>query len=128
MNQFLFSTTWFLPLYGLIGALLTLPWAIGLIKRTGPRPAAYLNLLTTGLAFFHSLFLFKEIWKGEPESFAIDWFCAADLNLSFALNIFSKCWCNAFTRRIEFSGTNLCPRLPRKRLGDGKIFCFNGLF
>ena len=89
MNQFLFSTTWFLPLYGLIGALLTLPWAIGLIKRTGPRPAAYLNLLTTGLAFFHSLFLFKEIWKGEPESFAIDWFCAADLNLSFALDISS---------------------------------------
>ena len=36
MNQLLFSTSWALPLYGLVGALLTLPWSVGLIKRTGP--------------------------------------------------------------------------------------------
>lgn len=89
MNQFLFSTTWILPLYGLVGALLALPWATGIIKRTGPRPAAYLNLLTTGLAFVHSLFLFKEIWNRESQSFVLNWFCAADLNLSFELDISS---------------------------------------
>ncbi|MEO1372971.1 MAG: NAD(P)H-quinone oxidoreductase subunit F [Cyanobacteria bacterium J06635_10] len=89
MNQFLFSTTWILPLYGLVGALLALPWAMGLIKRTGPRPAAYLNLLTTGLAFVHSLFLFKEIWNRESQSFVLNWFSAADLNLSFELDISS---------------------------------------
>ncbi|MEM9922192.1 MAG: NAD(P)H-quinone oxidoreductase subunit F [Cyanobacteria bacterium P01_D01_bin.50] len=89
MNQFLFSTTWILPLYGLVGALLALPWATGLIKRTGPRPAAYLNLLTTGLAFVHSFFLFKEIWNRESQSFVLNWFRAADLNLSFELDISS---------------------------------------
>lgn len=89
MNEFLFATTWCLPLYGLVGALLTLPWAMRLIKRTGPRPAAYLNLLTTGLAFFHSLLLFKDIWNSEPESFVLNWFSAAGLNLSFALDISS---------------------------------------
>jgi len=89
MNQFLLTTTWILPLYGLVGALLTLPWAIGLIKRTGPRPAAYLNLLTTGLAFFHSLFLFKEVWSSQPENLVLNWFSAAGLNLSFALDISS---------------------------------------
>jgi NAD(P)H-quinone oxidoreductase subunit 5 len=89
MNQFLFSTTWILPLYGLVGALLTLPWATGLIKRTGPRPAAYLNLLTTGLAFVHSLFIFKEVWNREPETVVLNWFSAADLTFSFALDISS---------------------------------------
>ncbi|WP_026730862.1 NAD(P)H-quinone oxidoreductase subunit F [Fischerella sp. PCC 9605] len=87
MNQFLFSTTWWIPFYSLLGAVLTLPWAMGIVRRTGPRPAAYFNLLTTFLAFIHSLFVFKDIWNGEPENFVITWFSAADLNISFALEI-----------------------------------------
>ncbi len=87
MNQFLYSTTWWIPFYGLLGALLTLPWAMGIIRRTGPRPAAYFNLLTTVFAFFHSLLVFKDIWNGEPEYLVLNWFNAADLNISFALEI-----------------------------------------
>lgn len=87
MNQFLFSTSWCVPIYGLVGAILTLPWAMGIIRRTGPRPAAYLNILTTVLAFVHSLFVFIDIWNREPETFTIAWFSAADFDLSFALDI-----------------------------------------
>jgi NAD(P)H-quinone oxidoreductase subunit 5 len=87
MDQFLFSTSWFVPFYSLLGAILTLPWGIGIIQRTGPRPAAYFNLLTTLLAFVHSLFVFKNIWDREPESLVINWFKAADLDLSFALEL-----------------------------------------
>jgi NAD(P)H-quinone oxidoreductase subunit 5 len=87
MNQFLFSTSWCIPFYGLIGALLTLPWAMGLVRRTGPRPAAYFNLLTTVVAFVHSLFIFIDIWNREPEYFLMTWFKAADFDLSFALEI-----------------------------------------
>ncbi|NMG22273.1 NAD(P)H-quinone oxidoreductase subunit F [Brasilonema bromeliae] len=87
MNQILFSTSWCIPFYGLIGALLTLPWAIGLIRRTGPRPAAYVNWLATFLAFIHSLFVFVDIWNTEPQSFLFTWFKAADFELSFALEI-----------------------------------------
>ncbi|RDH48863.1 NAD(P)H-quinone oxidoreductase subunit F [Fischerella thermalis] len=87
MNEFLFSTTWWIPFYSLIGAILTLPWAMGIIRRTGPRPAAYFNLLTTFLAFIHSLLVFKDIWNREPEHFVMTWFSAADLNISFALEI-----------------------------------------
>ena len=87
MNQFLFSTSWLIPIYGLIGALFTLPWAMGLIRRTGPRPAAYFNLLTTILAFVHSLFIFFDIWNREQESLVITWLKTADLDLSFALEI-----------------------------------------
>lgn len=87
MNQLLFSTSWCIPLYGLIGALLSLPWAIGLVRRTGPRPAAYFNWLTTVFAFLHSLFIFIDIWNREPENFLITWFKAADFDLSFAFEI-----------------------------------------
>ncbi|MDJ0734165.1 MAG: NAD(P)H-quinone oxidoreductase subunit F [Nostocaceae cyanobacterium] len=87
MNQFLFSTSWWVPLYGLLGAIFTLPWSMGIIRRTGPRPAAYFNLLATLLAFFHSVFVFQDIWSKEPEIFIINWFKAADFDLSFALDI-----------------------------------------
>lgn len=87
MNQFLFSTSWFVPLYSLLGAILTLPWGIGIIRRTGPRPAAYINLLTTVFAFAHSLFVFKNIWDREPENLVVTWFKAADLDLSFSLEL-----------------------------------------
>ncbi|MFN6565088.1 MAG: NAD(P)H-quinone oxidoreductase subunit F [Nostoc sp. ChiSLP01] len=87
MSQFLFLTSWFVPLYSLFGAILTLPWGLGIIRRTGPRPAAYFNLLTTVLAFVHSLFVFKDIWDREPENLLVSWFKAADLDLSFALEL-----------------------------------------
>ncbi|HIK04523.1 MAG TPA: NAD(P)H-quinone oxidoreductase subunit F [Trichormus sp. M33_DOE_039] len=85
MNQFLFVTSWCVPFYSLIGALLTLPWTMGIIRKTGPRPAAYFNLLTTLFAFAHSLLVFKDIWNREQETWVITWFQAADFNLSFAL-------------------------------------------
>ncbi|MDF2389422.1 NAD(P)H-quinone oxidoreductase subunit F, partial [Nostoc ellipsosporum NOK] len=73
--------------YSLIGALLTLPWGIGIIRRTGPRPAAYVNLLTTFLAFAHSLFVFKDIWNIESVNLVLTWFKAADLDLSISLEL-----------------------------------------
>ena len=87
MNQFLFATSWCVHIYGLLGAVLTLPWATGIVRRTGPRPAAYFNLLTTLLTFVHSLFVFRDFSFREPETFIIHWFKAADLDLSFALDI-----------------------------------------
>lgn len=87
MNQLLFSTSWWVPFYGLIGALLTLPWALGLVRRTGPRPAAYLNIFMTVIGLIHSVLIFQFIWNDAPEALTITWFTAADWELSFALDI-----------------------------------------
>ncbi|NET01469.1 MAG: NAD(P)H-quinone oxidoreductase subunit F [Sphaerospermopsis sp. SIO1G2] len=87
MNDFLFFMSWFVPFYSLLGAILTLPWGIGLIKRTGPRPAAYFNLMTTFLGFLHSLLVFRDIWNREEENLVITWFQAADFQLTFALEL-----------------------------------------
>lgn len=89
MNQFLLQTIWWIPFYGLIGAILTLPWSVGVIRRTGPRPAAYFNVLMTVLAFAHGGLVFRHTWNQEPQELIIHWLRVADLDLSLALDISS---------------------------------------
>lgn len=87
MNQFLIQTAWWVPAYGLLGALLTLPWSIGLIRRTGPRPAAYFNLLMTVLALVHCVALLNDIWDLPVLHIDMPWFRILDLNLYLSLQI-----------------------------------------
>lgn len=87
MTQFLLHTTWLIPGYGLIGAFVTLPWSAGMVRRTGPRPAAYLNLLMSVLAFVHGALAFYLIWGQEPLHLVFPWLKAADLNLALTLEI-----------------------------------------
>jgi NAD(P)H-quinone oxidoreductase subunit 5 len=83
----LLQSSWWVPAYGLIGAVLTLPWSVGLVRRTGPRPAAYFNILMTVLALIHSGILLGVIWDQPPFMGQISWFQAPDLDLSFALDV-----------------------------------------
>jgi len=87
MTQFLLETSWWVPIYGLIGSVLTIPWSTGIVRRTGPRPAAYFNLLMTVLAFVHGSIIFRLTWNQEPVAIVFHWFQAAGLDLSFALDI-----------------------------------------
>ena len=87
MTQFLLQACWWVPLYGLIGAILTLPWSTGTIRRTGPRPAAYFNLLMTVLSFIHGSVIFAASWDIPPRQSIVHWVQAADLDLSFAIEI-----------------------------------------
>lgn len=89
MDQFLLQTSWWIPCYGLFGAIVTLPWSTGVIRRTGPRPAAYINLLMTVLAFIHGIAVFRATLACGSQSFLIEWFHAADLDLSLALDVSS---------------------------------------
>jgi NAD(P)H-quinone oxidoreductase subunit 5 len=89
MNDILLHTGWWVPCYGLLGAVLTLPWAMGLIKRTGPRPAAYFNLLMTVVAFIHGTLLFRITWHQEPVQLVLHWLSVADLDLTFNVELSS---------------------------------------
>ncbi len=86
MSQFFQDTSWCVPLYGLLGAVLALPWAVGLIKRTGPRPAAYLNILMTVLALVHSVVALQAIWASEPTRLVIPWLDLLDFQLPLTLD------------------------------------------
>ncbi|MBW4486191.1 MAG: NAD(P)H-quinone oxidoreductase subunit F [Trichocoleus desertorum ATA4-8-CV12] len=87
MNQFLLQSSWWVPFYGLLGAIITLPWSTGIVRRTGPRPAAYFNILMTVVALVHGTLLFRATWNQAPQQYIIHWLSVADLDLSFALDI-----------------------------------------
>lgn len=87
MTQFLIQTCWWVPGYGLLGALLTLPWSTGTIRRTGPRPAAYFNILMTVVALFHSIIMLLDIWHLPAQTVRVSWLSVMDLDLSFSLDV-----------------------------------------
>lgn len=87
MADFLVTTSWLIPCYGLVGALATLPWATGWIRKTGPRPAAYLNFSLTLLAFFHGLLVLRILEQTGPTELMWHWLSAPGLEISFPLAV-----------------------------------------
>ncbi|MEB3199412.1 MAG: NAD(P)H-quinone oxidoreductase subunit F [Synechococcaceae cyanobacterium] len=78
---------WLIPLYGFSGMLLSLPWAMGLFPRNGPRPAAYLNLLVTLVAVLHGSLVIREVMLHGPHHLDFPWFQAADLDLHIGFDL-----------------------------------------
>ncbi len=87
MYQFLLETSWLIPVYGLVGALLSLPWATGLIRDRGQRLAAYLNIFMTLVALVHGTLVFTQVWQQPAYQLILPWFQVADFNLTFNLNL-----------------------------------------
>ncbi|MBE9098946.1 NAD(P)H-quinone oxidoreductase subunit F [Vacuolonema iberomarrocanum] len=89
MTQFLIDTVWWVPLYGLLGAIVTLPWAVGMVRRTGPRPAAYFNILMTLLALVHSITLLLATWALPVLHLDRAWLDFMDLRLTLSVEVSS---------------------------------------
>ncbi|MEM8805011.1 MAG: NAD(P)H-quinone oxidoreductase subunit F [Cyanobacteria bacterium P01_G01_bin.38] len=87
MGDFWLSTGWLIPLYPLMGVLLSLPWSPGIIRRTGPRPAGYLNLLMTFVAFVHSVAGLLAAWGQPPLRFELSWLQVADLTITLPFEL-----------------------------------------
>jgi NAD(P)H-quinone oxidoreductase subunit 5 len=87
IQEFLTQVSWLIPFYGLIGAILSLPWATGIVRRTGPRPAAYLNLLMTAVACVHGWFILGSALNQPAREIVFHWLYVADLDLSLTLEI-----------------------------------------
>ncbi len=87
MTQLWIETCWLIPVYGLVGAIASLPWSAGWIRRTGPRPAVYINILMTLVALFHGALIFQGIWNQGGQEITFTWFQAADLKLNLAFDL-----------------------------------------
>ncbi len=85
--DFLIQWSWLIPMYGLVGALLALPWATRLIRLSGPRPAMYINVLMTALATLHGSLLLQDIWNTGTQVVSYEWLDVAGLNLSASLDL-----------------------------------------
>ncbi|NJP10029.1 MAG: NAD(P)H-quinone oxidoreductase subunit F [Leptolyngbyaceae cyanobacterium RU_5_1] len=87
MTQFLLQTVWLIPCYAIAGAVVSILWSPALIRRTGPRPAGYLNLCMTILAFVHSLIAFPIAWQHPAQQLSVPWLQVAGLDLTLPLDI-----------------------------------------
>ena len=74
-------------MYGLVGALLALPWATRLIRQSGPRPAMYINVFMTLLATLHGSLLLQAVWNSGTQVVSFEWLQVAELNLSASLDL-----------------------------------------
>ncbi|KGF73477.1 NAD(P)H-quinone oxidoreductase subunit F [Neosynechococcus sphagnicola sy1] len=89
MYQFLVETAWLIPCYALLGALLSILWLPSITRRTGPRPAGYVNTCTTLLAVLHSVALLPLTWHQPPQEFFYPWLQVANLNLTLPVEVSS---------------------------------------
>ncbi|MEO0349784.1 MAG: NAD(P)H-quinone oxidoreductase subunit F [Cyanobacteria bacterium P01_A01_bin.15] len=87
MVQSLIEWSWLIPLYGIIGVVLSLPWSTGFVQKTGPRPAVYINIFMTALAFIHGSCVFVGIWNVGSVELQFQWLQVADMTLRFDLDL-----------------------------------------
>ena len=129
MAQFLLETVWLVPCYALIGGLLAVPWSPGIIRKTGPRPAGYLNLVMTFLAFVHSAIALQATWNQPAQEVFIPWLSTAGLNLTIALEISSV----SVSALVVITGLNLLAQIyaigyMEMDWGWGRFYSLLGLF
>jgi NAD(P)H-quinone oxidoreductase subunit 5 len=60
---------------------MTIPWSPGILRRTGPRPAGYINLLMTLFSFLHSSISLTQVWGHPAQRISITWLQVANLDL-----------------------------------------------
>jgi NAD(P)H-quinone oxidoreductase subunit 5 len=87
MERIFSESIWLVPCYALVGTTLALMWSPGIIKKTGSRPAGYLNLVTTCVAFVHSVLALQEVWQQPVQEIRFPWLTAAGLYISFDIKI-----------------------------------------
>lgn len=87
MSQVWVETVCLVPCYSLLGAMLTIPWSPGILRRTGPRPAGYINLLMTLFSFVHSVIALYFIWGQPAQQIELAWLKVADLDLTLPIEL-----------------------------------------
>ncbi|MHC5597323.1 MAG: NAD(P)H-quinone oxidoreductase subunit F [Nostoc sp.] len=129
MAQFLLETVWLVPCYALIGGLLAVPWSPGIIRKTGPRPAGYVNLVMTFMAFVHSAIALQSTWNHPAQEVFIPWLSTAGLDLTIALEISSV----SVGALVVITGLNLLAQIyaigyMEMDWGWGRFYSLLGLF
>ena len=85
--QIFSESIWLVPCYALVGTTLALMWSPGIIKKTGSRPAGYINLAITCVAFAHSVLALQAVWQQPVQEIRFPWLTAAGLYISFDIKI-----------------------------------------
>jgi NAD(P)H-quinone oxidoreductase subunit 5 len=103
MQHPLVQSMWLMPLYTILGAALSVFWFPGITRRTGPRPAGYLNILMTLLALGHATIALVYAWDAPAVDFSVPWLQVAGLDLALPFHIDAA----AIAACVVITGLNL---------------------
>ena len=78
---------WLIPCYSLIGAMLSVAWFPAITRKTGPRPAGYVNILMTFLSFVHAIAALQVAWGQPAYALSFPWLEVGGLNFTIDLQI-----------------------------------------
>ncbi|MEX0270313.1 NAD(P)H-quinone oxidoreductase subunit F [Leptolyngbyaceae cyanobacterium UHCC 1019] len=85
----LVQTIWLVPFYSLIGASLSVIWFPSITRRTGPRPAGYINAIMTLLSLVHALLALPSTWNQPAYEVSFQWLNVAGLDLTIPVQVSS---------------------------------------
>ncbi|MFN9857770.1 MAG: NAD(P)H-quinone oxidoreductase subunit F, partial [Pseudanabaena sp.] len=81
------DSIWLIPCYSLIGAMLSIIWFPAITRKTGPRPAGYVNILMTVFSFLHAIAALTVAWGKPAYSLSFPWLAVGGLNFTIDLQI-----------------------------------------
>lgn len=90
VQQASLSTVYWIPIYTLLSGMASVFWSPAGFRRTGPRPAGYINIATAGVGFVHSLLALIAIWGEPAQEISVNWLTVSDLQLILPLEYSSQ--------------------------------------
>jgi len=81
------DTIWLIPCYSLIGAMLSIIWSPSITRKTGPRPAGYINIFMTLCSLGHAIAALTVVWGQPAQLISFPWLEVGGLNFTIDLQI-----------------------------------------
>ena len=81
------DTIWLIPCYSLIGAMLSIIWFPSITRKTGPRPAGYINIFMTFCSLVHAIAALTVVWGQPAQLLSFPWLEVGGLNFTIDLQI-----------------------------------------
>ncbi len=81
------DTIWLIPCYSLIGAMLSIIWFPSITRKTGPRPAGYINIFMTFCSLVHAIVALTVAWGQPAHLLSFPWLTVGGLDFTIDLQI-----------------------------------------
>ncbi|MBD2189877.1 NAD(P)H-quinone oxidoreductase subunit F, partial [Pseudanabaena sp. FACHB-723] len=81
------DTIWLIPCYSLLGAMLSIIWFPSITRKTGPRPAGYINIFMTFCSLLHAIAALTAAWGQPAQSLSFPWLTVGGLNFAIDLQL-----------------------------------------
>ncbi|GBO52037.1 NADH dehydrogenase subunit 5, Involved in CO2 fixation [Pseudanabaena sp. lw0831] len=81
------DTIWLIPCYSLIGAMLSIIWFPSITRKTGPRPAGYINIFMTLCSLVHAIAALTVAWGQPAHLLSFPWLTVGGLDFTIDLQV-----------------------------------------